>query len=356
MLRENLDAVGNLGIEVPSNLLNRIQLLEDRNATLQQHQDEMLQRLHGSAACTCSHHACSALPEKTMQVGDVAAVVREQFGCLLEQRLTEPLVRFQRSWDAMAEEQRRWQHQQQQQWQKLEEESARQEQRQNAQLLQLEEALLSQSVQREEDLSNEFRDLEREWAELEAANACVRSEALLLENAAAERCLEGIHCALFDGRRAHSLAGTAACTGRDTIGGSGCLEAREPHLPQGLPRVYEAAVTLVLEHGWAALHGGRYAGPAWTALHWAASEGRADVCNLLLRALADPGHRDETGKTPLDYALAAGHQVAAAALQVARGQSVARMGPLAHCVPTVGTDFGRADLLSTAFGVGAQRV
>eukprot|EP00747_Dinoflagellata_sp_TGD_P129090 gnl/TRDRNA2_/TRDRNA2_174627_c2_seq3.p1 gnl/TRDRNA2_/TRDRNA2_174627_c2~~gnl/TRDRNA2_/TRDRNA2_174627_c2_seq3.p1 ORF type:complete len:273 (-),score=38.57 gnl/TRDRNA2_/TRDRNA2_174627_c2_seq3:55-873(-) len=73
-------------------------------------------------------------------------------------------------------------------------------------------------------------------------------------------------------------------------------------LPGGLPHVYEAAISLTLKHGWEILHGGPDAVPAWTALHWAAAEGRADVCSLLLAAAADPGFQDEVGKTPLNYA------------------------------------------------------
>jgi hypothetical protein len=85
-------------------------------------------------------------------------------------------------------------------------------------------------------------------------------------------------------------------------------------IPSGLPRVYEAAVTIILQHGWHVLHGGENAGPAWTALHWAAAEGRPDVCELLLRARADAGHPDELGKTALDYALENGQRSTAAIL------------------------------------------
>jgi len=83
---------------------------------------------------------------------------------------------------------------------------------------------------------------------------------------------------------------------------------------QRLPEVYKAAVALVLEYGWEVLHGGdRGEGPMWTALHWAAAEGRTDVCRLLLQC---PGaakfvqQRDEMGRTPLDYAVESGQQAA----------------------------------------------
>merc|ERR1712048_1036555 len=38
-------------------------------------------------------------------------------------------------------------------------------------------------------------------------------------------------------------------------------------------------------------------------MHWAASEGRADVCDVLIRARADVGQQDELGRTAMDYAL-----------------------------------------------------
>merc|ERR1719359_592508 len=85
-------------------------------------------------------------------------------------------------------------------------------------------------------------------------------------------------------------------------------DQRNAVLPLGLPPVYEAAVSIVLQHGWHVLHGGENAGPAWTALHWAASEGRLDVCDVLLKANADPGHRDELGRVALDYALENGQR------------------------------------------------
>ncbi|CAJ1374432.1 unnamed protein product [Effrenium voratum] len=78
---------------------------------------------------------------------------------------------------------------------------------------------------------------------------------------------------------------------------------------QGLemPQVYRAAVQIVAEHGWEALHGGEQAGACWTALHWAAAEGRSDICQLLLRCRANIHHEDEIGRTPAYYAGLHGH-------------------------------------------------
>ncbi|CAK0806625.1 unnamed protein product, partial [Prorocentrum cordatum] len=89
------------------------------------------------------------------------------------------------------------------------------------------------------------------------------------------------------------------CDGGGSSGGS----AARPPLPPGLPQVYRDALAVVLARGWGALHG-RDDPPSWTVLHWAADEGRDDVWALLLEAGADPGHRDEMGKTALDYASA----------------------------------------------------
>jgi len=96
------------------------------------------------------------------------------------------------------------------------------------------------------------------------------------------------------------------------------MGARGCSLPPKLPPVYAAALSLILEHGWDCLHGGENSGPAWTALHWAALQGRDDVCEVLLQAGADPFHMDEMGKTPLDYALLKDQHAVAAMLRLAQ--------------------------------------
>jgi len=83
--------------------------------------------------------------------------------------------------------------------------------------------------------------------------------------------------------------------------GSPEAAASGPGIPK-LPEVYRAAVTIIREHGWDALHGRDSSGPCWTALHWAAAEGRNDVCLLLLGCRADPNHEDEIGRIPAYYA------------------------------------------------------
>jgi ankyrin repeat protein len=45
----------------------------------------------------------------------------------------------------------------------------------------------------------------------------------------------------------------------------------------------------------------------WTALHWAAWRGKADVAGALLEAGADPDTRNHHGATPLDCAKANRH-------------------------------------------------
>lgn len=72
---------------------------------------------------------------------------------------------------------------------------------------------------------------------------------------------------------------------------------------QSIPQVYQAAIAMVEHYGWHEVHD---CGPEWTALHWGASEGRADVCARLLAAKADPHLPDHAGRTAIDYARAAG--------------------------------------------------
>eukprot|EP00931_Biecheleriopsis_adriatica_P053456 TRINITY_DN3127_c0_g1_i6.p1 TRINITY_DN3127_c0_g1~~TRINITY_DN3127_c0_g1_i6.p1 ORF type:complete len:1115 (+),score=267.57 TRINITY_DN3127_c0_g1_i6:272-3346(+) len=124
-----------------------------------------------------------------------------------------------------------------------------------------------------------------------------------------------------------SAALEAAASSEDTTQPSAVLsELPPPELPSGvdleaLPQVYRAAICIIMEHGWDALHGGEDGGPAWTALHWAASEGRKDLCELLLSCRADAGHKDETGKTPFDFASANGHTATAVLLAGATTQA-----------------------------------
>mmetsp|Transcript_125766 Transcript_125766/g.250971 ORF Transcript_125766/g.250971 Transcript_125766/m.250971 type:complete len:872 (+) Transcript_125766:192-2807(+) len=72
-----------------------------------------------------------------------------------------------------------------------------------------------------------------------------------------------------------------------------------------IPSVYQTAIAAVQTYGWSQIHGN---GPEWTALHWAASEGRADVCRLLLNAGGKPHQPDSTGRSSVDYALEHGHR------------------------------------------------
>eukprot|EP00930_Biecheleria_cincta_P055609 TRINITY_DN41920_c0_g1_i1.p1 TRINITY_DN41920_c0_g1~~TRINITY_DN41920_c0_g1_i1.p1 ORF type:complete len:1043 (+),score=153.05 TRINITY_DN41920_c0_g1_i1:91-3219(+) len=71
-----------------------------------------------------------------------------------------------------------------------------------------------------------------------------------------------------------------------------------------LPLVYRSAVHAVECFGWAAIHGDT---KEWTALHWAAAEGRADICKRLLAAAADPGQPDHTGQSAMTHAQNSGH-------------------------------------------------
>lgn len=72
-----------------------------------------------------------------------------------------------------------------------------------------------------------------------------------------------------------------------------------------IPSVYQTAIAAVQTYGWSQIHGN---GPEWTALHWAASEGRADVCRMLLNAGGKPHQPDSTGRSSVQYALEHGHR------------------------------------------------
>ncbi|CAE8693772.1 unnamed protein product [Polarella glacialis] len=77
-----------------------------------------------------------------------------------------------------------------------------------------------------------------------------------------------------------------------------------PEEVEVLPPVLAAAVSAVERYGWHAVHEGK---SEWTALHWAAIEGRSAVCMRLLQHRADPLQPDNVGRTALDYAKEAGH-------------------------------------------------
>jgi hypothetical protein len=225
--------------------------------------------------------------------------------------------------------------------QQLEAESARQQRQHEEQVLQFEASLLAQSSARERELQAQLRELDEQFEEVEVADSRNRIRAVEVAELSASWSSEmerGLHASpsgsAVDGmtkainspvapsrtspivpkmvEAASLVVAAARPVPRLADKGSASLD-----LPQGLPRVYEAAVSIILHHGWQVLHGGENAGPAWTALHWAASEGRLDVCELLLSAKADQGHLDELGKTALAYALENGQRATAAILSSA---------------------------------------
>merc|ERR1712232_421752 len=77
----------------------------------------------------------------------------------------------------------------------------------------------------------------------------------------------------------------------------------EEELSNSIPQVYQSAIAMVEHYGWHEVHD---CGPEWTALHWAASEGRGDICARLLAAAGDPNLPDHSGHSPIDYARAIG--------------------------------------------------
>eukprot|EP00929_Paragymnodinium_shiwhaense_P102265 TRINITY_DN65457_c0_g1_i1.p1 TRINITY_DN65457_c0_g1~~TRINITY_DN65457_c0_g1_i1.p1 ORF type:complete len:1013 (-),score=276.43 TRINITY_DN65457_c0_g1_i1:43-3081(-) len=98
-----------------------------------------------------------------------------------------------------------------------------------------------------------------------------------------------------------------------------------------VPRVYEKALLAVEKHGWHQVHAPDAA--EWTALHWAASEGRSDVCVRLIKAKADPQQPDHMGCAALDYALEAGHMVTWRILAGAISESPVKTSSVASASP-----------------------
>jgi len=78
-----------------------------------------------------------------------------------------------------------------------------------------------------------------------------------------------------------------------------------------IPVVYQTAIAAVQRFGWDDIHG---RSAEWTALHWAAAEGREDIVSMLLRASADPCQPDHVGRSAIEYARDAGHQCVLQAL------------------------------------------
>lgn len=115
-----------------------------------------------------------------------------------------------------------------------------------------------------------------------------------------------------------------------------------------IPPVYATAIAAVEHYGWHAVHSPGEA--QWTALHWAASEGRADLCQRLLRCRADPRQPDDTGRTPLDHALERGHKVALRALltEPLDGSSDTRTGSAEVAPPAFSLASARPSALAGA--------
>lgn len=94
-----------------------------------------------------------------------------------------------------------------------------------------------------------------------------------------------------------NLAAAQAITAGDPQACSETVQDSPDELP--VPDVYASAIAAVERYGWETVHGGE---AVWTALHWAASEGRASICARLLECNADPSQPDNLGRSALDYA------------------------------------------------------
>lgn len=101
-----------------------------------------------------------------------------------------------------------------------------------------------------------------------------------------------------------------------------------------VPPVYAAALAAVEQYGWEAVHGDAH---EWTALHWAATEGRASICQRLLACRANPRQPDAHGRTALDCALESGDEETWCALAPG-AKRVSSQSSLLQAAPTA--DFG----------------
>jgi len=76
--------------------------------------------------------------------------------------------------------------------------------------------------------------------------------------------------------------------------------------PRPIPAAYLSAISAVMQDGWHEVYDDSRS--EWTALHWAASQGRADICARLLKAAADPRQSDHSGHSALDHAAGSGDE------------------------------------------------
>lgn len=112
---------------------------------------------------------------------------------------------------------------------------------------------------------------------------------------------------------------------------------------QGLPEAYALLLQEVEKHGWAAMD--------WTdnftMLHWAAEEGRLDICKYLLKLDADPNTMDHSrARTPIELAMENNHtEIEAMLADVCHKPrstlklSCFEQGPLQERRAVVGTSF-----------------
>jgi len=292
-----------------------------------------------------------------LQVQDHRDDEHELVAVAIQRRLRQ-INELQEALAVLGEEQRRRKHVHKKQLRDVETVHVKKRCLHQLHALQLEEALLAQGLWREDELAGEFQQLGVERADAQATSArlqTVKAEEGRLASDASGRsslpqsvgtrqheclALPPSGTSLLASRSSpqlmqYPLATTAAPPAAATaaisspahgavlaLGGEESPPAPAPpsllsRLPPGLPELYEAAITIILEHGWEALHGGENGNREWTALHWAACEGRVDICELLLSAGADAGHLDDLGRTALDYALHGGARTAAAATLLA---------------------------------------
>merc|ERR1712032_508808 len=111
--------------------------------------------------------------------------------------------------------------------------------------------------------------------------------------------------------------------GRSTTAATDSPRALSAAKRSSLPASYLDVMQQIDRAGWDKMqwaHG-------FSLLHWAAQNGDAELCRRFLAQRGDPNHRDDSGRSAIDYAQAGGHVAAIAELETAKAASVDNAAP-----------------------------
>merc|ERR1719219_1219971 len=96
-----------------------------------------------------------------------------------------------------------------------------------------------------------------------------------------------------------------------------------PEKRSSLPAAYLDVMQQIDRSGWDKMQWAN----GFTLLHWAARSGDLELCRRFLSQRADPNHRDDAGRSAVDYAQAGGHTAAIAELRAAAAASTDNAAP-----------------------------